>query len=180
MPYTPGELKAVARKDGEVMATHVIQTAGTPEKFDFETDQTELNPRDRDLAYLTIRVEDAEGNFHPKAARWVSIQIKGPARILGVHNGDPLSHEPFQSRTVKTFNGLARVILAATTGKDTVGKNEEREPGEIVVTARVRGWESKTLRLRRTHEGTEASVFPPDNSAPRPTDVYDEGVPPVD
>jgi beta-galactosidase len=180
VPYTPGELRAVARKDGEVIANTTIRTAGTPVKFALETDQTELDPRKRDLAYLTLRVEDAAGNFHPKGERWVSIQIQGPARILGVHNGDPLSHHPFQSRTVKTFNGLGRVILAATTGEDVIKKNEERELDEIVVTARVRGWEPQEIRLKRTHEGTEASVFLPDNSGPRPTDVYDEGVPPVD
>jgi len=180
VPYTPGELRAVARKEGKEIANTLIRTADTPVKFAFETDQTELDPRHRELAYLTIRIEDEDGNFHPKGERWATIQIKGPARILGVHNGDPLSHHPFQSRTVKTFNGLARVIIAATTGEDVVGPKEERQPGEIIITAKVRGWESKELRLMRTHEGTQDSVFLPDNSSPRPTDVYDEGVPPVD
>lgn len=180
LPYTPGELKAIARKEGRAIAETIIRSAGAPARFAFETDQTELDPRQRDLAYLTVRIEDAEGNFHPKGERWVSIRIEGPARILGVHNGDPLSHHPFQSQTVKTFNGLARVILAATTGEDTVKEAEQREPGEIVVTASVRGWDSQVLRLKRTHEGNEASVFLPDNAGPLPTDVYDEGVPPVD
>jgi len=51
---------------------------------------------------------------------------------------------------------------------------------EIIVTARVRGWESQELRLQRTSTGAAASVFLPDNTGPLPTDVYDEGVPPVD
>ncbi len=180
VPYAPGELKAIARKDGKEIATASIRTAGAPAQFAFETDQVELDPRNRELAYLTIRVEDAEGNFDPKGERWVSIRIQGPARILGVHNGDPLSHHPFQSRTVKTFNGFARVILTATTGEDVIKKNEEREPGEILVTASIRGFEPRELRLVRTHEGTSESVFAPDNAGPGATDVYDEGVPPVD
>jgi len=180
VPYTPGELKAVARKGGKVIAEASLRTAGTPVRFAFETDQTTLDPGQRELAYLTIRVEDADGTFHPKGERWVSIQIQGPARILGVHNGDPLSHHPFQSRTVKTFNGLARVILTATTGEDVIKKDEKRELNEIIVTARVRGWESQELRLQRTSTGAAASVFLPDNTGPLPTDVYDEGVPPVD
>ncbi|MCH7226349.1 glycoside hydrolase family 2 TIM barrel-domain containing protein [Haloferula sp. A504] len=180
VPYAPGELRAVARKNGDEIATTTIRTAGPPAQFALETDQTELDPRKRELAYLTLRVEDAEGNFDPKGERWVAIRIQGPARILGVHNGDPLSHHPFQSRTVKTFNGLARVILTATTGEDVIKKNEEREPGEIIVTANVRGFEPRELRLKRTHEGTSESVFEPDNAGPGATDVYDEGVPPVD
>jgi beta-galactosidase len=180
VPYAPGELKAVARKDGREIATTTIRTAGSPAQFKMEADQTELDPRRRDLSYLTLRVEDADGNFDPKGERWVTINIQGPARILGVHNGDPLSHHPFQSKSVRTFNGLARVILTATTGEDVIKKNEEREPGEIIVRASVNGFEPRELRLRRTHEGTPESVFTPDNSGPRTTDVYDEGVPPVD
>lgn len=180
VPYTPGDLKAVARKDGKDIATTTIKTAGPPAQIAFETDQTNLDPRNRDLAYLTIRVEDAEGNFDPKGERWVSINIEGPARILGVHNGDPLSHHPFQSRTVKTFNGLARVILTPTSGEDTPQENEKREPGEIIVRASVNGFEARELRLARTHEGSPASVFEPDNRGPGATDVYDKDVPPVD
>ncbi|MFK7852025.1 MAG: glycoside hydrolase family 2 TIM barrel-domain containing protein [Akkermansiaceae bacterium] len=180
VPYAPGVLKAVSRKAGKEIATTTIRTAGTPVKFAFEADQTELDPRNRDLSYLTIRIEDAEGNFDPKGERWVTINIKGPARILGVHNGDPLSHHPFQSRTVKTFNGLASVILTATSGKDEPKKSDKRESGEIVVTARIRGWESREIRLKRTHEGSPASVFEPDNQGPGATDVYDDDVPPVD
>ncbi len=180
VPYTPGELKAVAHKDGKEIATTTIRTAGPPAQLKMEADQIELDPRQRDLSYITLRVEDADGNFDPKGERWVSINVRGPARILGVHNGDPLSHHPFQSKTVRTFNGLARVILASTTGEDVIKPNEEREPNEIIVSANVRGWEPQELRLKRTHEGKSESVFTPDDSGPRTTDVYDEGVPPVD
>ena len=44
----------------------------------------------------------------------------------------------------------------------------------------MRGWESRELRIKRTHEGQPESVFTPDNRGPGATDVYDEGVPPVD
>ena len=91
-----------------------------------------------------------------------------------------MSHHPFQSDTVRTFNGLARVIIAATPGEDIVKKNEKRQPGEIIVQATVRGWKPRELRLKRTHEGLTESQFKPDNPAPRATDVYDKGVPPVD
>ena len=180
VPYQAGELKAVARSGGKEIATTVIHTSGPPAQFQLETDQSELDPRERDLSFLTLRIEDADGNFDPKGERWVSLNISGPARILGVHNGDPMSHHPFQSDTVRTFNGLARVIIAATPGEDIVKKNEKRQPGEIIVQATVRGWKPRELRLKRTHEGLTESQFKPDNRAPRATDVYDKGVPPVD
>jgi hypothetical protein len=140
----------------------------------------ELDPNNRDLSYFTIRVEDAEGNFDPKAARWVNLRVSGPGRIVGIHNGDPLSHHPFKSDTVRTFNGLARVIIAATPGEDVLKPNEKREINEIIVRAEAKGWEPQEIRLKRTREGLPESVFAPDNSGPRAADVYGDDVPPVD
>jgi beta-galactosidase len=181
VPYTPGELKAIARKNGKEIATTTVRTAGSPAQFAFEADQSELNPNHRDLSYITIRVEDKDGNFDPKANRWVTLNVRGPARIVGIHNGDPMSHHPLKADSVRTFNGLARVILAATPGKDALKKNEvDRKVDEIIITANIRGWESRELRLTRTHEGTPEATFAPDDSGPRATDVYDAGVPPVD
>lgn len=180
VPYEKGELKAIARTAGKEIATTIIRTAGPPAQLVVTTDQAKLDPRQRDLSFLTLRIEDQEGNFHPKGERWVSLNIKGPARIVGLHNGDPMSHHPFQSDTVRTFNGLARVIIASTPGEDIIKKSEERKPGEIIIKANVRGWKPQEIRIQRTHEGFADSVFKPDNKAPRATDVYDRGVPPVD
>lgn len=180
VPYVPGELKIVARKDGDIIATATTRTAGAPAQLAVEADQIELDPNSRDLSYITLRVEDAQGNLDPKAARWVSLDVRGPARILGVHNGDPLSHHPFQSDTVRTFNGLARVILTPTAGPDTVKPNEKRGRDEIVVTASVRGWKAREIRLKRSGEGAPEATLAPDDSGPRIEDVYGSGVPPVD
>lgn len=45
-----------------------------------------------------------------------ALKVHGPARILGVANGDPSSHEPDfpvspQRARRTTFNGLARLIV---------------------------------------------------------------------
>lgn len=180
VPYAPGELKIIARKNGREIATSVQRTAGAPAQLAVEADQTELDPNLRDLSYITLRIEDAEGNFDPKGERWVTLNVRGPARILGVHNGDPMSHHPFKADTVRTFNGLARVILAATSGPDPLRPNEKRALNEIVITASVRGWPAQEIRLKRTSEGTPEATLAPDDSAPRISDVYGEDVPPVD
>ena len=180
VPFEPGELKAIARSRGEEIATTVIRSSGPPARLELETDQTRLDPLKRELAYLTLRIEDADGNFDPKGERWVSLNVKGPGRILGVHNGDPMSHNPFQSETVRTFNGLARVIVASTPGSDAGDKKQKRAPNEIIVEAKVRGWAPRQVRLQRLNEGRTDSVFKAEKRGPRSTDVYDKGVPPVD
>ena len=154
VPYQPGELKVIARKGGQVVATMSHQTAGAPAKISITPDQTKLDPANRDLSYITIRVEDENGNFTPKAGKWVNIQIEGPGRLLGTGGGDPLGHTPFQASTFKTFNGLGLAIIAATSGPEPeIKPGSTRQPGEIIVKVNSKGMESVETRLIRTGEG---------------------------
>ncbi len=144
--YAPGELKAVATRDGRVAATTVVRTAGPASRIALSADQTQLKAGGRDLSYVTIRMEDEQGRFAPRAARWVNLRIEGPGRVLAVGNGDPLSHESFQGRSVRTFNGLALAIVAADKSADADFKSGA--PGEIVLTVHGRGMEPAEVRIR--------------------------------
>lgn len=177
VPYQPGELKIVARKDGKVAATSITQTAGAPSKISISADQSALDPSKRDLSYVTIRMEDENGHFAPKAANWVSIQIEGPGRLVGSGNGDPLSHMSFQANVLPTFNGLALGIIAATSGPDPeIRSGSTRKPGEIIVRVHCKGMESVELRLTRTSDGGIKSVLPvPDATGPATDEV--DGLP---
>jgi beta-galactosidase len=160
VPYQPGELKVVARKDGKVAATMSHHTAGAPAKISISADQSALDPANRDLSYITIRVEDENGNFAPKAAKWVNIRIEGPGRLVGSGGGDPLSHTSFQANTFRTFNGLGLAIIAATSGPEPESRGgSDRKPGEIIIRATSKGMEPVELRLTRTREGTGKSAI---------------------
>lgn len=154
VPYQPGELKVVALKGGRVAATTLHRTAGLPARITIAADQSALDPGRRDLSYITVRVEDEDGNFAPKAAKWVNIQIEGPGRLVGSGSGDPLSHTPFQDSTFRTFNGLGLAIITANSGPEPgIRKGSTRKPGEIIIRASCKGMESVELRLTRTHDG---------------------------
>jgi beta-galactosidase len=124
--YQPGELKAVARNHGEIVATTVKHTADTPARLTLTTDQSSLVAGRGDLAFVTITVQDQHGRFHPTADTAVELQLEGPARLLAVGNGDPMNHQSFQAHRTRAFNGLCRAILAPTD-----------EPGEISIKARA-------------------------------------------
>ncbi|SMP43845.1 beta-galactosidase [Neorhodopirellula lusitana] len=141
VPYQPGELKAVATKDGKVIRTCVTHTAGEATEMTVSPDQSELVVGNRDLSYVTIRVLDADGNFVPKAAAKVTLEVEGPGRLLAVGAGDPMSHEDFQGNVVTTFNGLALAIIADT-----------GEPGEIVLKATADGLPSVECQISVTKE----------------------------
>jgi beta-galactosidase len=162
VPYQPGELKVVARKDGKVAATMSHHSAGAPARISVSADQSALDPAKRDLSYVTIRVEDANGHFAPKAATWVQIQIEGPGRLVGSGSGDPASHTPFQANTFRTFNGLGRAIIAANSGPEPeIRPGSTRKPGEIIVRVNSKGMESAELRLTRSGEGIARSATGP-------------------
>ena len=72
----------------------------------------------------------------PGASHLVEFSVEGPARIAATDNGDPTSHAPFQSHSVKAFNGLALVILEST-----------GEPGTIKVKAKAKGLGTAVCRL---------------------------------
>ena len=174
VPYQPGELKVVARKDGKVAATMSHRTAGPPARISVSADQATLDPAKRDLSYLTVRVEDENGVFAPKAAKWVHIQIEGPGRLVGAGGGDPLSHTPFQANHFRTFNGLGRAIIAATSGPDPgIRPGSNRKPGEIIVRVNSKGMESAELRLTRTGDG---AVKPAPSGPDSPTGPAADGV----
>ena len=143
VPYAPGELKAVASKNGKVVATTFRRTAGPVAKFTAEADQTKLNLQQRDLSFITVNMVDEKGNFCPKADRWVSFEVTGPGRVLATGNGDPISHESFQAVSVKAFNGKALAIIQPT-----------GEEGEIVVKAfwTTRRWGKPMAEIKLTVE----------------------------
>ena len=109
--YAPGILKAVATKDGKVAATDEIRTAGPPAKIELASDRKELYTNGQDLAFITARIEDKDGNLCPNAVNVVKLSITGPGGIAATDNGDPTDLASFQSLERKAFHGLALVVV---------------------------------------------------------------------
>ena len=57
----------------------------------------------RDVAHVTVTILDAQGRLVPIADNEVSFEIQGEGKIIGVDNGDPLSHEDFKGNRRKAF-----------------------------------------------------------------------------
>ena len=112
IPYQPGELKAVATKDGHVVATDIERTAGAPASIEAVVDRSTINADDRDLSYIKVSILDKDGNVCPDAAPELQFSVSGDAaNIVGLDNGDPTNHEFFQGSQHKAFHGLALAIL---------------------------------------------------------------------
>ncbi len=136
--YAPGELRAVAYKNGAPWAEAVQRTTGPAAKLEVVAERATLRADGRDLAFVTVRVVDAAGLLVPRAKIPLSFTVAGPADLVATDNGDATSHIPFPSAERPTFNGLALAILRPRAG----------QPGEFVVTVRTEGLPPATLTLR--------------------------------
>src|SRR5713226_3944737 len=134
--YAPGTLRAVARKNGQVMATAEVKTAGAAARIALVPDRTRLHADGKDLSFVTVSVLDRDGVAVPTAEHWIRFRVAGDARIEGVDNGDQISHEPFKADHVRLFNGKALVIIRAG-----------RTSGTITLTATAEGVEPASVRI---------------------------------
>jgi beta-galactosidase len=136
IPYQPGTLKAVSRKEGQEVLTKEIKTAGKPAKIEVSADRNIIHSDNRDLSFVTVKVLDNEGNLVPEASNLVQFEISGEGSIAGVDNGYQASMEPFKADHRKAFNGLCLVIIQSN------GKK-----GKVVLKASSKGLKLASLTI---------------------------------
>ncbi len=133
--FEPGEVKAVARKNGKVVAEKTIRTSGAPAQLRMTSDRIRFgnNPNGDNLAFITVEVIDKDGNLCPRADDQVFFEVEG-GRILGVDNGNPISMERFKDTKRKAFNGKCLVVVATDGGDVTVrAKGYQLGGSEVMV-----------------------------------------------
>lgn len=118
--YQPGELKAVAYKEGKILGENIVKTAGEPYKLILTPDRKILKSDGEDLSYILVEAVDKNGNLCPLANNKVEFKIKGNAQIAGVGNGNPQSFSPFKSNTVDLFYGKAMLLIQSKNNKETI------------------------------------------------------------
>jgi beta-galactosidase len=111
VPYQPGTLKAVAYQDGKAVASQIMPTAGDPAKIEIMPDRRVIQADGDDLSFITVRIEDKDGNLCPMADNLVHFVVRGAGEIAAVDNGNPATVEPFHADHRKAFNGLALLIV---------------------------------------------------------------------
>ncbi|MEU1271563.1 glycoside hydrolase family 2 TIM barrel-domain containing protein [Streptomyces sp. NPDC005799] len=157
VPYAPGELKAVARRNGKAVATDVLRTAGEARAVRLTADRTSLAADGRSLVFVTAEIVDARGVVVPDAEHLITFDVKGGS-LAGLDNGREESAERYQATTRTAFHGKALAIVRSGTG-----------PGSLKVTARAAGLRTGTATVRttpaRSVAATPAAVFEPDYPA---------------
>ena len=131
VPYAEGNILAVAKKDGEVVAQHKLETTGVPVRLIMETENADWNADGMDLQYVKVYAVDKKGRIVPTNDGTVSFQVEGPARIIAVDNGDHLSDDLFDGNQKVLYDGFAMAILRS-----------DRNAGKVKITATCNGLKS--------------------------------------
>lgn len=133
--YEPGEVKVIAYDaDGKAVAEKNVYTAGKPHHIELQTDYTSLKADGKDLAYVTVRVVDKEGNLCPTDGRLLNFRVKGAGSYRASANGDPTCLDLFHLPQMHAFNGMLTVIVQAG---ETAGNLELQVSAKGLKTARL-------------------------------------------
>lgn len=124
LPYEPGVLKAVSRKNGRVVLTREVRTASEPARIELIPDRTTLKSDGADLSFVTVKIVDRNGVLVPFADNLIKFEVSGEASIVGVDNGYQASHESFKMKSRKAYHGMALAIVQT-----------KQKPGRIVLKA---------------------------------------------
>ena len=113
VPFEPGTLKAVSRLYGRPVMETEIHTAGAPARIQLEADRQSIQADGSDLAFVTMRIVDADGNVVPDADTELSVNITGEGILAGMDNGYQADLSSFRGNRHNAFNGLCLAIVQA-------------------------------------------------------------------
>ena len=149
VPYEAGTLKAVGYKWGRQVCVEEVHTTGDPAAVIITSDSDSLSANARDVAHLAVRIVDDQGNTVPGATNLVSFDLQGAASLIGVDNGNPISHEDYKAKERLAYHGRCLAIIQST-----------REAGRVRVTASADGLKAGSIELEAKAPNINEAALP--------------------
>ena len=134
--FVPGKLKAIATKNGKIVAQQEIETAGEPAsiRLTSHTGPQGLQADGSDVALIDFEVVDAQGRRCPTDEARVDFTVSGPVIWRGGFNAAKLN----------TTNNL---FLDTECGINRVAIRSTMKPGTIFITAKRDGLTGATIKI---------------------------------
>ena len=104
--FEPGEVKVVARKDGQTVGEQTVRTAGAPHHVRLSIDY-----KGKHTTFVVAEVVDKDGNLCPWAEDQLFFDTDGKCEIIGTDNGCQTSMENFKAPRRKAFFGRCLVVV---------------------------------------------------------------------
>jgi hypothetical protein len=135
LEFTSGVLQAVGTKGGK-QVTYELKKAGAAAKLVLHPDVNKLTADGRDVAQIEVDVTDKDGTRVLDNANVVACDVSGPARIIGIENGNTNSPERYDRRWRTAYQGRLIVYLQSL-----------KSPGEAKLTVSSTGLEGAAITL---------------------------------
>ena len=141
--YQPGKVVATGYKNGRRILTQTIETTKPAAKVVLKADRQAITADGRDVAVVTVEIQDSKGRIVPDACPSLTFRLEGDARIIGAGNGDPAylgSDHPqdihCKEFQMPAFNGLAQIIIQSS-----------KTPSALTLSATSDGLKTGTVSL---------------------------------
>ncbi|GFN30763.1 glycoside hydrolase family 2 TIM barrel-domain containing protein [Paenibacillus xylaniclasticus] len=121
IPYSPGELRAVAYDENDVViATDVQRSFGDATSIRLVPDKQTITADGSDLIFIEITALDEQGNTVENANNRIHLSIEGPGRLVGLDNGDSTDYDSYKGSNRRMFSGKLLAIIASTLDSGTI------------------------------------------------------------
>lgn len=134
--FESGVIKAVGMNRGRIAATYDLRTANKPAKIRLAVNKRNIANTWDDVVFVNVSVVDQNGTLVPDADNLITFKVEGTGRLAAVDSADSYSHEPYQARERKAFQGKCLALLKATGDR-----------GKIKLTATSPGLEATTIEI---------------------------------
>jgi len=133
--YKKGELKAKAFNNDKTVATHILKTAGEPEKLALKEERGSVSDDKDRLVFLTLEIRDKKSTRCPFANNEITVDINGAGELIGLDSGNQFSHELYKQNRRKAYEGrLLLTIRPKGEGKISVQcRSGDLIPGTIEI-----------------------------------------------
>lgn len=136
VPYEAGVLKAEGFRNGELVVTRELHTAGEPAALRLSLDREQIAADAYDVTHLTVEVLDEHGRLSRLADTPLTIEVEGAGELLAFDNGNPIDYTPFRSEERNAYGGMALAIVRST-----------KESGTIRVTVSSEGLDAQSVTV---------------------------------
>ncbi len=111
VPFEPGVLKAISRKNGQIIQVKEIKTAGPAYRIEVKADRNIIHANGKDLCYLTIQVLDKNGQLVPDSDKPIKVTVQGVGSLKAMDNGFQATTNAFQSNPYPAYKGKCLAII---------------------------------------------------------------------
>ncbi|MGN0981048.1 MAG: glycoside hydrolase family 2 TIM barrel-domain containing protein [Candidatus Avoscillospira sp.] len=127
VPYTPGELTAIAYSGGKEVARDVVRTAGEPVGLALKLENDGVCANDEDCAVVSATAVDGSGTPVPTACGMVRFSVNGAGELLSTCSGDSRDLDPCPAASRRLYQGQCAAVIRVRAGR---GPLEVRVEGD--------------------------------------------------